>query len=267
MAIVTISRGTFTAGEQLAALVAERLGYRVISREALFKRVAETYGISAEVLDGLRELEPPLAGAAVTSRQRMLVAVQASLCDLVGQDRVVYHGHVAHLLLPGVGHTLKVRIVAPRAQRVKLAMEREHLSELEAHRHIEMIDAGRARWARNFYGADWTDPALYDMVLNLEWMSVESVADLLVAATHLPCFQPTEQSLARLRDISLASRVRARLMSDDSTADLALDVTADDGHVRVSGLQSQANVGPVTEVVRRVPGVEHVEAAPALRGR
>ena len=52
------------------------------------------------------------------------------------------------------------------------------------------VDEGSTRWARNFYDADWTDPALYDMVLNLEWMSVDAAVDLVVAATLMAFCDP-----------------------------------------------------------------------------
>jgi cytidylate kinase len=267
MAIITISRGTFSGGEQLATIAGEMLGYRVIGREGLFKRVADTYGIKREALEDLWDPEPPLVGAAVTEHQRMMVAVQASLCDLLGEDRVVYHGQVAHLLLPGVSHTLKVRLVAPRAMRVKAVMEHEHLTELEAHHYIDHVDGVRARWARVFYGADWTDPALYDMVLNLEWMKVTDAAEILAAATRLPVFQPTEESRAKLANIRLASRVRARLMTDTRTSDFFLDVRAESGRVRVSGIATREHIDLVTDVVRGVPGVEQVETLPSLTAR
>ena len=48
MAIITISRGTFAGGQKLAALLAERLSYRAVSRELLYLKVKEDYGFSSE---------------------------------------------------------------------------------------------------------------------------------------------------------------------------------------------------------------------------
>ncbi|MGC9027548.1 MAG: cytidylate kinase family protein, partial [bacterium] len=45
MAIITISRGTFSGGQMLAECLAKKLGYKSISREILIE-VAEKYGIS-----------------------------------------------------------------------------------------------------------------------------------------------------------------------------------------------------------------------------
>ncbi|MGC8685573.1 MAG: cytidylate kinase family protein, partial [bacterium] len=45
MAIITISRGTFSGGQMLAECLAKKLGYKSISREILIE-AAEKYGIS-----------------------------------------------------------------------------------------------------------------------------------------------------------------------------------------------------------------------------
>jgi cytidylate kinase len=259
MAIITLSRGTFGGGERLAALVAEKLGYRAISREQLQERVTEVYGISSDRLRQMFEAAPQLFDRAARDSQRLMVALQACLCELLGEDRVIYHGWVGNVFLAGIDHLLKLRLIAPRQMRVGIVMQQRSCTEADASLHIDTVDAARARWTRYFYGSDWTDAALYDMVLNLEWCTIEDLAELVAAATRLPSFQPTEASRARLRDVGLTSRVRARLMTHQSTADFLLDVKAENGHVRVSGLSDRGHISLVTEVVKSVPGVEDVD--------
>jgi len=265
MAIVMISRGTFAGGERLAQLLGDRLSYRNISREQLLNRVRDTYGIATDKLDEMLDHAPPLFDRAARQNQRLMVVLQASLCELIGDDRVVYHGRVGHLFLAGVEHLLKVRLIAPRAKRVELAMKREGITEFEANRRIDNVDAQRVRWSRYFYGVDWTDPALYDMVLNLEWTPVEDMAELVAAATRLPAYQPSEASRAHLRDVRLASHLRARLLTDPSTSDFLLEVKAEAGKVRVSGVSQREHIDLVTQVVQKEPGVEKVEVVSLAR--
>ncbi len=56
MAIITISRGTFSGGKRLAACLGATLGYRVISREVLVA-AAERYGVREETL--VKGIESP----------------------------------------------------------------------------------------------------------------------------------------------------------------------------------------------------------------
>ena len=41
------------------------------------------------------------------------IALQATLCELAQDGKVVYHGHLGHELLSGIGHVLKVLLTAP----------------------------------------------------------------------------------------------------------------------------------------------------------
>lgn len=260
MAVVTISRGTFSGGNELAARVAGRLGYRLVSRELLFERAAETYGVCAEELTELMNRMPTLHDPDTKKAgQRLLAAVQASLCDLLVGDDVVYHGQVAHLLLSGVKHVFRVRLIAPRVMRVRMAMDRERLSEFEASRKVDLVDAERERWTKFFYGADVNDPTLYDMVLNLEQLSIEDAAAIVVNATRQPSNTTDDESRGRLRDLALASRIRASLMADDETAGLELHVEAENGKVKLGGLLSEAALAKIAETLKALPGVTMIE--------
>ena len=53
MAIITVSRGTCAGGERLANLVGEKLGFKVVSRELLYARVAEQYGFGPDRVSSL----------------------------------------------------------------------------------------------------------------------------------------------------------------------------------------------------------------------
>jgi len=57
MAIITVSRGTFSGGKILAKCVAEKLGYRCISREVLVDAARE-FGAPLEKLSKALD-EPP----------------------------------------------------------------------------------------------------------------------------------------------------------------------------------------------------------------
>ena len=266
MAIITISRGTFAGGATLAAMLGERLNYRIVSRELLFDRVRDTFGIVQRQLEDMMDKPPALFDpAAKATGRRVLTAMQASLCELIGEDDAVYHGNVGHLFFPGVFHVLSVRLIAPRAARVELCMEREHLNEFEASRRIDQVDAERARWARYFYGVDVADPSLYDMVFNLEAASLDDACECVAYTAKLPSFTASDKSRKRLKDLTLASRVRAKLLLDPSTHDLDVHVEADCGRVRLSGLVSQEHYEQVTAAVRGLPGVSKIETAQAVK--
>ena len=251
MAIITISRGTFAGGARLAELLGQRLGYRTISRESLYARVGEDYGITEDELIQIMTWAPTRLDATGDGRRRLFTSIQAALCELLRGDRVVYHGQAGHLLLPDVGHVVRVRLIAPRVKRIEMAMEREGINPQQASVKIDQVDAERARWTEFVFGANWADPSLYDLLLNLERMSLGSAAEMVCRAVALPDFQTNDESRARMDALSIKSAVLARLLNDPATSDLDLKVEADRGEAVIYGLADPRRAAQVLEVARR----------------
>lgn len=271
MTIVTISRGTYTGGRKLAELLSQRLNYRVASRETLYDHVQETYGYTYQQAEELMDQIPTLGdlvlrrgqGSSIAlDRRRLFYALQASLCELLNPDNAVYHGLAGHLLLTGVSHLLRVRMIAPRSMRIEMAMQMEGLTRVDAAHRIDRVDSERVRWTQGMFNVTWGDPNIFDVVLNLERVSQEEAAGIVADMTKLPSFAATPESIADLRNLFLRSRALATLLSTPETQDLALsDVEADTrtGNVKVLGHLSHDEAERVKKVVKKLEGVRQVE--------
>ena len=258
MSIIAISRGSFSGGTLVAEGLAQRLGYRVVSREVI-GAAAATYGVDEAKLAAALEGAPGLWERFGTERRLNLTLIQSALCDLVEQGAVVYHGHAGHLLLRGIGHVLRVRLIAPLPYRIGAAMEQKALGREAAEEHVRRKDEERARWTRFLYGIDWNSPALYDLVVNLEAVSVESACALIQFTAAQQEFQPTPTSRKAMRDLALQCRVRAHLCANPEIAGAEIEVTADDGTVELSGrARGEEAARQAAEVARLTPGVQRV---------
>jgi cytidylate kinase len=49
---------------------------------------------------------------------------------------------------------------------------------------IELHDTASASYLKRFYNIDWSDSALYHMVLNTSWLAVELAVELVVQAAR-----------------------------------------------------------------------------------
>jgi cytidylate kinase len=92
-------------------------------------------------------------------------------------------GRGAAQILP-VATTLRVRLVASVEDRVAVMSGELGVSSAEAARHVERTDRERARFIRDHFGKDPTDPQNYDLVLNSSYLSVAACADVVVTALH-----------------------------------------------------------------------------------
>ncbi|MBI4677188.1 MAG: cytidylate kinase family protein [Elusimicrobia bacterium] len=268
MPIITISRGTMSGGQMLAERLSSRLGYPTVGREAI-KDAAAQYGISECVLE--RELleKPGLLDRLRRERGLYLLAIQSALVTRALKGSFIYHGNAGHLLLKGLPQVLKVRLIAPLEFRVDMLRKRDKdMTEERARQHIAEVDRRRAEWTMFLYRVDWRDPSLYDLVLNLESITVQGACELVVRALSLPEFQDTPAKRSAFEDLALACRVRTELALHERTKGMEFEVEAARGVVKLSGQYYSSGLfsrgasrhkDEIISVVRGVAGVEKIE--------
>ena len=213
MPIITISRGSFSKGKEVAEKVADNLGYECISREILLE-ASEHFNIPEIKLTQALHDAPSILQRFTYGKERYLAYISAAFLERVHKDNVVYHGLAGHFLLHGVSHVLKVRILAEMEERVKYVMENEHSSRDEAITRIERDDKERRKWSLKLFGVDTWNPNLYDMVLHVHKLNVDNIVDIICNTARLEQFQPTPESQRILSDRLLAARVKAKLAHD-----------------------------------------------------
>jgi cytidylate kinase len=268
MAIITISRGTLSGGEDLAHQLSQRTGCPAISREVI-RDAASQYGISEATLTDHMEKGPRFIERLVGEEKRMyLIAIQAALAERAERGDFIYHGHAGHLLLRGVPNVFKVRLIAPVEYRINRIREKKTIPDEEARRYIENIDKRRIQWTKFLYDVDWRDASLYDVVFNLESITLETACEMILQAISQPEFQDGHEKKKIIENFSMACRIKVKLALNDRTRGMPLDVKVQDGVARIygkflssgpfaSGLHMSQN--DILEVVRTFPGIEKVE--------
>ena len=111
MAIITISRGPYSKGKEVAEKVAEQLGYECLSREVILDASGQRHIPEIKMIKAIHDA-PTILERFNHSKQTFIACYQSALARHVRKDNVVYHGLAGHLLLTGVPHVFKVRIIA-----------------------------------------------------------------------------------------------------------------------------------------------------------
>jgi cytidylate kinase len=260
MAIITISRGTFSGGKNLAECVAGKLGYRCLARVELVE-AARRYGISEDKLSSAISEVPHIWEHLISEKARYLACTRATLIKEVKEGNVVYHGLAGHFLLQGVPHVLKVRVVANTEFRIQGAMDRGAMTRSDAIQFIRTMDEKRAKWAKFLYHIDWADPAVYDLIINLDKISLDSACDLLCYIANTEEYRPTAEWRKIMDDLVLSSHVKAIIAVDKNISDHEVEVTADDGVVTISGtVESLIDADRIRIAVQKVTGVREVKS-------
>jgi cytidylate kinase len=265
MAIITISRGSYSRGKEIAENVARSLGYECIAREALLEASEQFHTPDMKLVRAIHDA-PSILDRFRYGKERYVAYIRAALARHVQKDNVVYHGLAGHFLLKGVSHVLKVRIIADLDNRVMLEMEREHISRKEALRILKKDDEQRRKWSQHLYGIDTRDPSLYDLVLHIRKITVDDAVDIICHTARREHFRTTPQSQKAMDDLLLACEVKACLM--DLKPDIKVSADTDTGIVLVKTqaplLQEEHLIHEMKRIAETVPGVKavHVNVRP-----
>lgn len=211
MAIITISRGSYFRGKEIAQKAAQKLGYACISRENLLKN-AEEFNIPEIKLIRAFEDGPSILDRFTHGKERYIAYIQAALLSNLKKDNLVYHGFAFHYFVKDIPCTLKVRVTAELGDRMGYVMERDKISKRDAERFIRKIDEKRRKWSQRLYGIDPSDPSLYDLVLHIGEITVEDAVDTICRVIGSKRYQTTLESKKAVHDFALAAEVKAALM-------------------------------------------------------
>ncbi len=213
MAILTISRGSYSMGKAVAEKVAANLGYRVISRDLLLKASDKFHTPEQTLLRAIHDA-PGMLERYNHTRQIYMAYIRSALLEMIAGDDVVYHGLAGHLLLKGLDHVLKIRIIANLEGRIARKMKDERLIRQNARAMILEDDKQRRKWTHKIYGVDPRESSLYDIVICIDKLLVDNAVELICHAARTKAFETTESCLQKLRDLALACNIKAALVED-----------------------------------------------------
>lgn len=255
MSIITISRGSYSRGKEVAEKLAKALDYECISREIILE-ASESFNIPELKLVRAIHDAPNILDRFSSGKERFISFFRAAILKHLQRDNVVFHGLASHLFLQKFPHVLKIRISANIEDRVREEMIRENIPADEARMVLINDDAERRKWSHQLFGQDPWNAQLYDMILHLGNMSVDEAVEVILYTVQQPSFRSTPESLRMLADEALAAQVEASL----ARAFPKVMVEAGSGKVYVNIRGSQAEEKITEKVLRLAEKVEDVKS-------
>ena len=240
MAVITFSREAHSGTRDLARLLAQRLGYRYVSRDELTRAITTRSGVErvpisdeseGRALSKLEQLGEQLTG----DREAYVAALKAIITEIAMADNVVIVGHGAGQCLGDMRSVVRLFVVAPLEDRIaRLLDEGLATSPSEARKILEREDRESAAYLRYLFGiSDWLDPHNWDLVINSGSADPEATLEMLARYTEQLIRDHAEHTdLNRKR---LASRIEERLLADDDLGVDKLAVAFDDGAILIRG--------------------------------
>jgi cytidylate kinase len=200
--VVCISRTKGAGGEEVAQLVAQRLGFVYVDDE-IVARAAARGGISpaevadeerrkslvARVLEAMAHGGAELAGGGIPlSADEMLTSddvralIRETIEQTVARGNAVIVAHAASHVVAQTQGVVRVLVTASPATRATRVSAAEGLDQAQAARAVKDSDAARSDYLKRFYGISEELPIQYDLVVNTDVLSFEQAAGLVAGA-------------------------------------------------------------------------------------
>ncbi|HET6461281.1 MAG TPA: cytidylate kinase family protein [Syntrophales bacterium] len=259
MYFITFSRKMGTKGTEIAKFVAKELQYNFYDTEDIEKK-AEEMGF----LDDIREINgktPPLLKRVFSCRPDIcLDRLNIVIYELARLGSAVILGRGGNMLFRSIPYALHVRVIASQETRVRNLMERGYKREA-AVIALQKSDHERESFIRFAFQREWDNPELYDIVLNMDKLTINTAADMVLCAARVDEVQGrTGDVINSLDMMKLAATVGTALAQAGFRSSYVSAFVNEPGKVRLTGVvQVPREKSTAERIAKGVKGVESVE--------
>lgn len=259
MSVITLTGYPKESIENLMQKLSETLGYHAINKE-LISECARKYNIMEEELREVLE-EVPTGWERLTGyKKRLLIYIQSSLLIEAAKDNLIYYGPCGQIFLSGINNVFKLRIEEPLHKRIISVMKNMNMSHSDAEKYIHNMDKQKNRLVKILFNDDLTNPTSYDMSVNLEQLSINTVCDMVRTAVKSEEFRTNEQSKEIIKNMILESEVKAALYTDNQIQNLPISITVSGDTVTIRGtVKNKKQRDAIVELILQVKGVKNCE--------
>lgn len=261
MPLITITQDYGSHGYFVAQQVAERLQLHLYDDETL-RHAAVRLGEKTENLDGLKEKVPGFFDQLMHGKKDVYLDVlQGVVYQIASENNGVIVGHGSQVLLKDFGCALHVRIITPAEKRVRYFMEKRGLDEDQAWKLVTTKDEEASDFFRYAFKMDINDPLLYDIVINTEKISIDSVISHIMdqAGSH-EIAECSIDALAIMKCRALERNIHAKLIQADVKM-IGIQINVPEpGRARIHGvINDNIERMKITDVLATMPELKDVE--------
>jgi cytidylate kinase len=258
MGIITISRGSYNRGKEIAQKLSEKLGYECISREILLEASKNFNVPEVKIFQAIQDA-PTVLDRLKHGKKKYIAFIREALLEHIQKDNVIYHGLAGHFFTKDIPNILKIRITANIDYRINAVMKRDNVSNEKARELLNKVDIERSKWSLYLYGIDSRSSELYDVVMHIDCLKVDSTVDLLYNLAKRPCYQSTPESKKNLKDMIIAAKAYSAIVNNYPDA----TVKCRDGSVLIS-VESSLSVEKqlsrkFENLIKNIDGVKEVK--------
>lgn len=178
MHLVTVSRMTESLGDDIAKTLANRLGAKLITRHLAVNDWLSEVATDHE-LHMLKE-SPKFYLRPAKSGVTFAAYIERRLIEEARTGAVVICGLGSQVIFRKNPSAVHVRITASHALRIARVQQKYGLKKQRAERTLKLSDRKHRRYVWHVHDCDWSNPALYHLVLNTDGIGVKDAVELII---------------------------------------------------------------------------------------
>jgi cytidylate kinase len=256
MPVIAMTQEMGSLAKDVEHKLAQALNIQQMTNEVV-EHVAGKMHMPSSLINRMREGQAGLVERFSADTQSLALYTAEEVFNFANKGNAIIRGWGSTCLLRPVQHVVCVRITRSFEKRVEWLMNNvETHNQSFAEAEIRRSDAAHASRMYEQFGVSWGDPILYDLVLNMDRLSVDSCVEQIKLLVSRPEFQETAESRAMLANLTLDARVRAEMKDHAETRNTNITVSSSNGEVTLSGIVFNKQEWDETEKI--TSGVEGV---------
>lgn len=207
MAIITISRQVAALGDEVAAAVAQKLGYKFVGRKEIEKRIVDL-GFPESKLEKYDERKPGFFASLAKDRDEYMDYLSTAVIEAASEGNIILIGRGANIILEELPNLISFRFIAKDDIRMERLKKEFNWNDKQAKQRIDESYSNRLGFHKSFFNRENDEPSDYHMVINTGILDVEQASNVIVEAVkNLESSEREEAGKKKIKDLLTAQNL------------------------------------------------------------
>jgi len=261
MSLITLSQDFASGGRAICNHVAKELNLTVYDDERLKEKALEI-GIQQKNLPAIEEKSPGFFDRLLHKTPEIYLDIlQGVVYSVAEQGDGIIFGHGSQILLKDFECALHIRVFAPKKRRVENAMKKRGVDLAHAEKIIQSKDQQLNGFFKYAFGKEYSDPSLYDLIINTDKISREQAAGLIIDLARSEEIKACSlTAMNTMRCLALEKKIHAKMLRANINPDMVFIKVPEIGRVALSGIANDEDEKKlIIKTVKDSEGVCQVE--------
>lgn len=251
MAIISISRGIASSGNEIAERLAHKLDYRLITGTDIEAKIVH-YGFPEDKLPLFNEKRPLFWHFITKERELYFNYLKLAILSFAEKDNCIFLGKGAWKILRDVPNHISFNFTSPMEERIRKTCRERNINVHHAGASILKSDTRRKGYYKDYFKCDVNDPNNYNMTITTNENSIAPIADMLsVMIKNYETEELNLKGMKKIHELRTNQKIINMLVIDNKLPITDLNIKGEKKNLTLTGLaESSAQVERALDLIK-----------------